>query len=237
MIPFVSVIIPTYNYGRFLGEAIGSVLGQTFDNLECIVIDDGSSDETEHVLASFSDQRIVSTRTPRLGVSAARNHGLEMSRGTLIAFLDADDIPINWNGRLRYFPMNPMWIWYLQTLSVLHQRGNGCRINSPTFLNCTMFPPGRPSATGWSSKRTRSTSLWVLGKPQHGFRPCSFDDRPRGRFDFHPGFRSAKISITSFMSHGNPDALRICRTLRSKCAVTVETHTKRRMYRITWSVC
>jgi len=94
MIPFVSVIIPTYNYGRFLGEAIGSVLGQTFDNLECIVIDDGSSDETEHVLASFSDQRIVSTRTPRLGVSAARNHGLEMSRGTLIAFLDADD---RWN--------------------------------------------------------------------------------------------------------------------------------------------
>ena len=91
MTPHVSVIIPTYNYGRFLGEAVNSVLGQTFRDLECIVIDDGSTDETGQVLASFTDPRMVFSSTPRLGVSAARNRGLDMSRGSLIAFLDADD--------------------------------------------------------------------------------------------------------------------------------------------------
>jgi glycosyltransferase involved in cell wall biosynthesis len=89
--PLVSVIIPTYNYGRFLGEAVNSVLGQTFRDLECIIVDDGSTDETDQVLASFNDPRMVFSGTPRLGVSAARNRGLDLSRGSLIAFLDADD--------------------------------------------------------------------------------------------------------------------------------------------------
>jgi glycosyltransferase involved in cell wall biosynthesis len=89
--PLVSVIIPAYNYGRFLGEALNSVLGQTFRDLECIIVDDGSSDETGQVLASFNDPRMVISSTPRLGVSAARNRGLDLSRGSLIAFLDADD--------------------------------------------------------------------------------------------------------------------------------------------------
>ena len=91
MTPLVSVIIPTYNYGRFLGEAVNSVLCQTFRDLECIIVDDGSSDDTDQVLASFTDRRMVVTGTPRLGVSGARNRGLELSRGDLIAFLDADD--------------------------------------------------------------------------------------------------------------------------------------------------
>jgi glycosyltransferase involved in cell wall biosynthesis len=91
MTPTVSVIIPTYNYGRFLGEAVDSVLSQTYHDLECIIVDDGSTDETDQVLASFSDKRIVAIRTSRLGVSAARNRGLDVSRGSFLAFLDADD--------------------------------------------------------------------------------------------------------------------------------------------------
>src|SRR5512134_547635 len=89
--PLVSVVIPTYNYGRFLTEAVQSVLGQSFQDLECIIVDDGSSDHTDQVLASFSDRRLVISRTPRLGVSGARNRGLDLCRGELIAFLDADD--------------------------------------------------------------------------------------------------------------------------------------------------
>jgi hypothetical protein len=91
MTPLVSVIIPAYNYGRFLGEAVSSVLCQTFRDLECIVVDDGSTDDTGQVLASFTDPRMVFAATPRLGVSGARNRGLELSRGRFIAFLDADD--------------------------------------------------------------------------------------------------------------------------------------------------
>jgi glycosyltransferase involved in cell wall biosynthesis len=91
MMPRVSVVIPTYNYGRYLGEAVSSVLGQTFPDFECIVVDDGSNDETGRVLASFTDPRMVIDRTPRLGVSGARNRGVDLSRGDLIAFLDADD--------------------------------------------------------------------------------------------------------------------------------------------------
>ena len=68
-----------------------SVLGQTFGDLECIVVDDGSTDDTARLIASFSDPRVVSASTPHIGVSGARNRGLDMSRGDLIAFLDADD--------------------------------------------------------------------------------------------------------------------------------------------------
>jgi glycosyltransferase involved in cell wall biosynthesis len=89
--PNVSVVIPTYNYGRFLPEALASVLGQTHEDLEVIVVDDGSTDNTPDVLASVKDPRIKSVRTTNRGDSAARNTGLSMAHGKFIAFLDADD--------------------------------------------------------------------------------------------------------------------------------------------------
>ncbi len=91
MVPLVSVIIPTYNYGHFLREAVDSVLNQTLRDLECIIVDDGSTDDTCRILASITDRRVVKTGTSRGGVSAARNHGLELCRGDFVAFLDADD--------------------------------------------------------------------------------------------------------------------------------------------------
>jgi glycosyltransferase involved in cell wall biosynthesis len=89
--PAVSVIIPTYNYGRFLKEAIESVQAQTVTDFEIIVVDDGSTDDTPSVLASIKDSRLVSVRTTNRGDSAARNTALPMVRGKYIAFLDADD--------------------------------------------------------------------------------------------------------------------------------------------------
>jgi glycosyltransferase involved in cell wall biosynthesis len=87
----VSVIIPTYNYGRFLTEAISSALEQTHPPLEIIVIDDGSTDDTADVAERFSAQ-VTYIRQENAGVSAARNRGVAESSGELIAFLDADDI-------------------------------------------------------------------------------------------------------------------------------------------------
>jgi glycosyltransferase involved in cell wall biosynthesis len=87
----VSVVIPTYNYGRFIGDAIESVLRQTRAADEIIVVDDGSTDETEAVIAAFGD-KVRYIRQENAGVCAARNRGVTESSGDVIAFLDADDI-------------------------------------------------------------------------------------------------------------------------------------------------
>jgi glycosyltransferase involved in cell wall biosynthesis len=90
--PKVSVVIPTYNYGRFLGEAIQSVLDQTFQDFEIFVVDDGSTDNTKEVVDSFKDLRIKYTYQENRGLPAARNTGIKASSSEYIAFLDSDDV-------------------------------------------------------------------------------------------------------------------------------------------------
>jgi hypothetical protein len=87
----VSVIIPSYNYAHFLPAAIDSALRQSYRNIEVIVIDDGSVDDTAVVAARYGN-RIQYIRQENQGLSAARNRGLQTARGTLIQFLDADDV-------------------------------------------------------------------------------------------------------------------------------------------------
>jgi len=88
--PLVSIVIPTYNYARYLSRAIKSCLGQSYKNLEIIVVDDGSTDNTREILRDM-DNKVLYTYQENKGVSAARNAGLELSTGTFITFLDADD--------------------------------------------------------------------------------------------------------------------------------------------------
>jgi glycosyltransferase involved in cell wall biosynthesis len=92
--PVVSVIVPTHNYARYLAETVGSVLSQSFGDWECVVVDDGSTDQTQAVLAQMSgrDQRIRVFSQKQHGLSAARNAGLQLSRGRYVQFLDADDL-------------------------------------------------------------------------------------------------------------------------------------------------
>ena len=87
--PLVSVIIPCYNQGHFLGEAICSALDQTYPRVEIIVVDDGSADRTPEVARSYSGVRYV--RQDNQGLSAARNAGFAFSRGEYVVFLDSDD--------------------------------------------------------------------------------------------------------------------------------------------------
>jgi len=90
--PLVSIIIPTYNRAGFLKEAIKSVLAQTYKNIEVIVVDDGSTDNTPKLVKQFTDKRIIYLRQENKGASSARNKGIESARGNYIAFLDSDDI-------------------------------------------------------------------------------------------------------------------------------------------------
>ncbi len=89
--PSVSVIIPTYNRARMIGEAIESVLSQAYNDLELIVVDDGSSDETRKVVSNYFPQ-VNYLYQEHQGVSAARNCGIKHSRGEYLSFLDSDDL-------------------------------------------------------------------------------------------------------------------------------------------------
>ena len=88
---FFSVIIPTYNRRHLFDIALKSVLNQTYKDFEVIVVDDGSTDQTNEVINNFNDARIKYLYQENHGVSHARNRGLEISRGKFIAFLDSDD--------------------------------------------------------------------------------------------------------------------------------------------------
>ena len=88
--PLVSTLIPVHNGEAFIGEAIASVLAQTYQPLECIVIDDGSIDRTEQIVRGFGT-RVRSLKTLNRGPSSARNAGARVASGEYLAFLDADD--------------------------------------------------------------------------------------------------------------------------------------------------
>jgi len=107
-IPLVSVIIPTFNRGWILKEAIESVQFQTYRNFEFIIVDDGSTDSTRDILEEFKEELVVIRQTNK-GVSAARNKGVASSRGTLIAFLDSDDLwkPEKLALQVAFFASNP----------------------------------------------------------------------------------------------------------------------------------
>lgn len=89
--PFFSIVIPLYNKQHFVGQTLQSVLSQTFADFEIIIINDGSTDNSETAVKQFDDVRIQYYLRENKGVSAARNIGITMAKGNFIAFLDADD--------------------------------------------------------------------------------------------------------------------------------------------------
>lgn len=89
----ISVIVPCYNIAGYLARCLESVVNQTYENFECIVIDDGSTDETFEVIRTYQqrDERFIVERQANSGVSAARNRGIALAGGEYIYFLDGDD--------------------------------------------------------------------------------------------------------------------------------------------------
>ena len=89
--PFFSVVLPTYNRAVFLHKAIESVIHQSFHDWELVIVDDGSTDNTKDIVASFNDNRIIYIFQENKERSAARNKGIVASKGLYICFLDSDD--------------------------------------------------------------------------------------------------------------------------------------------------
>ena len=101
--PRVSVVVPLYQKGLYLARALESIFQQTIEDLEVIVVDDGSTDDGPKVLREIKDARLVVHRQDRQGVSVARNRGVSLARAPWVAFLDADDewLPVFLESTLR----------------------------------------------------------------------------------------------------------------------------------------
>ena len=128
----ISVVIPTYNREQYIERAVQSVLEQTYSNLELIIVDDGSTDGTEELVAGMSDPRIryVRQETNR-GASAARNKGVECANGELVAFQDSDDrwYPDKLAVQMEYWEAHPECS-LIYSAYVLH-RPNGETVRVP----------------------------------------------------------------------------------------------------------
>ncbi|MBI4085296.1 MAG: glycosyltransferase [Candidatus Liptonbacteria bacterium] len=108
--PLVSILIPAYNAEKYVKAAVDSALGQTYPNIEVIIVNDGSTDGTAGVVRPYlEDKRIVYFEQPNGGISKARNKAFELSRGDYITFLDADDIdaPAKVKEEMNFFEANP----------------------------------------------------------------------------------------------------------------------------------
>lgn len=143
--PLVSVIVPCYNYGRFLVEALDSVLLQTYCNWECIIVNDGSTDNSEKIGLEYQnlDSRFIYIFQKNGGHHSARNTALKASKGKYIQFLDADDMIENQKLHLQVSLMEEnhhIDLVYSDVLAFQHADPQR-KFSSPTFFT-------RPPATG-----------------------------------------------------------------------------------------
>lgn len=155
VVPRVTVVIPTYNRAHIVGEAIQSVLDQRYPNLELIVVDDGSADDTELAIQPFLS-KIKFLRKPNGGPASARNHGIAAATGELVAFLDSDDLylPGKLARQVRQFQEEPetvlAYCWFLISDGDGRLRmGRRCRLHGSVYrelLGECMKGPLYPSA-------------------------------------------------------------------------------------------
>jgi hypothetical protein len=205
--PALTVVIPTYNRADLLGEAIDSVLAQEWPELELLVVDDGSTDETPEVLAGYGD-RVRVIRQENAGESAARNTGIHAATHELVALLDSDDywLPGKLERQLALFSQDPapdvtftaytrigdvaeeedivLDHWEGTQEDALEQLLLGCRINTSTAL-------GRRSAFidaglyDTSLRCAQDYDLW-LRIAARGYR-TAYVPEPLATYRIHPG--------------------------------------------------
>lgn len=108
-IPAISVLLPVYNGAQYLAESIDSILGQTWQDFELIIINDGSKDESQEIIQSYSDSRIRYFEHENIGLAATLNRGIGLAKGHFIARQDQDDVsaPDRFASQIGYLEANP----------------------------------------------------------------------------------------------------------------------------------
>ncbi|MCK5686090.1 glycosyltransferase family 2 protein, partial [bacterium] len=139
----ISVVIPCYNHGVYLEEAVESVLAQSYQHFEIVIVNDGSTDSyTNNLLRSFSRPRCSVLHTDNRGLSAARNYGIRASKGEYICCLDADDkyhhdyfkkaVAILDNDKALTYGAIPSWVQFFGSSNTLWKTlGNNCKEFAP----------------------------------------------------------------------------------------------------------
>lgn len=182
----ISVVIPCYNQGRFLKEAIESVVAQTYSRLEIIVVDDGSTDCTAEVAANFDRTRCL--HQCNLGLAAARNAGLQASTGEFVIFLDADDrlLPNAIHDQLHCLERNPECAFVYGHVRLI--AGDGSPLQAP---------PQPPVEVDHYLELLRRNYIWTSGAVlyrRHALESVGgFNASADGSADFDLNARIARV--------------------------------------------
>ncbi len=183
--PLVSVVIPCYNQGRFLRDALDSVFRQTHGSVEAIVVDDGSTDDTAAVARTFPAARYL--EQPNAGAPVARNVGLRESRGDYVIFLDADDrlVPDAIAAGIESLASHPDWAFVTGHVRLIEADG------SPAGV-----PPHRHVDPDPLLDLLRANYIWTPGVVMYRRRvfesPDAFDASAGGSADYELNIRLAR---------------------------------------------
>jgi glycosyltransferase involved in cell wall biosynthesis len=223
----ISVVMPTYNRAAILGRAVRSVLAQTHADLEMIVVDDGSTDDTAQVLAAFADPRLIHLRhTPNRGGNYARNRGIERASGEVISFIDSDDefLPHKLETIARIFAERPEIEGIVDSFVIHKTRPGGVQskardnpvLDAPTAFRAAVFARRLYKATPAIS--ARRAALLDIGM---------FDETLRRRQDMDVLLRLCKahrcISIGEhlWIKHWTPGAISTKRDTFVEAAIAI----------------
>lgn len=137
MRPFVTVVIPTYNRAHILSDAVNSVLEQDFQDLEVLVVDDGSSDNTYEEVVGIDDQRVRYVYQQNAGLATARNTGIAQAAGKYVAFLDDDDLLTAGSiaSRVAFLEANPHVGWVSGGFDIVNETGSVIAYKRPWLSN------------------------------------------------------------------------------------------------------
>lgn len=202
--PTVSVVMPVYNVERFVSEAIASVLAQTFEDFELIIVDDGGQDRSMAICEQFDDPRIFIVRQKNRGLAGARNTGIAAARGQFIALLDSDDrwLPEKLALHVIHLEANPQVGVSFSPSRFIDEDGQPMRLKmrpkleaiAPEDIFCRN-PVGNGSAP---VIRRSALDTIRFAHPAEPNRPCWFDESLRQSEDIECWLRLALLGKVAF---------------------------------------